>query len=130
MTLLYEEQAYINKSYSTFISSSFYLGYKFSSVRLIQANILTCSSVSFQSTSRFPLSHKHEKHKEQVNNFESSLSVSARLHYTSMLMHKKHGFIAKCWYVGHIQMHSLNFSLCCVQASTDLFLNLGTSCES
>jgi hypothetical protein len=106
------------------------MGYKFSTVRLIQANILTEGCASVQTTAHSPLSHKREKHKEQVNNFESSLSVSARLNYTSMLMHKKHGFIAECWHVGPIQMRSVDFSVCCVQASTDISSYLGTSSES
>ena len=88
------------------ISVSFYIGCKFLSVRLTQANILTWGSVSFQNTAHFPL-----RHKEQVTNFESSVSVFAWCSYTITLMHKKHGCTAECWHVNHIHMRSWEFSL-------------------
>jgi hypothetical protein len=89
-----------------FISISFPIGCKFLSVRLTQGSILTWGSVSFQNTTHFPL-----RHKEQVTNFESSLSVFAWCSYTITLMHKKHGCTAECLHVDRIHMRFWHFSL-------------------
>ena len=68
------------------ISISFYIGCKFLSVSLTQANILTWGSVSFQNTAYLPL-----RYKEQVTNFESSVSVVAWL-YSRMLACELHSY--------------------------------------